>query len=137
MQKHTSLPIVREAENSPSLISRAARGAMEASWPLLRAGLFELDAGIQVQFDLARTALALERFRLPTGARPERMEELVPRYLPQVPLDPFDGQPIRYRRRQAGYLLYSVGPDGQDNDGREQDEVKSGEPCDWCFIVVR
>ncbi len=99
--------------------------------------LFELDPRIRVHFDLARTALAIERFRLPTDALPERLDELVPRYLPQVPIDPFDGQPIRYRRRPAGYLLYSVGADGQDNNGREEDEVKSGEPCDWCFIVVR
>jgi hypothetical protein len=99
--------------------------------------VFEVDPGIRVQSDLARTALAIERFRLPTDELPAHLEELVPRYLAQVPLDPFDGQPVRYRRRPAGYLLYSVGADGQDNDGREQDEVKSGEPRDSCFIVIR
>jgi hypothetical protein len=100
-------------------------------------GVFELDPRIQVHFDLARTALAIERSRLPTDELPTRLEDLVPRYLAQVPIDPFDGRPIRYRRRQTGYLLYSVGTDGQDNDGREQDEVSRGEPYDLCFVVIR
>ncbi len=55
----------------------------------------ELDARISAHFDLARTALAIERYRLATGKIPERLEELVPQYLRAVPTDPFDGQPIR------------------------------------------
>jgi hypothetical protein len=97
----------------------------------------EIDLRIRAHLDLARTALALERQRLVTRELPECLEELVPWYLPQVPVDPFDGKPIRYRRRQPGYLLYSVAEDGQDNGGQERDDVKNGEPYDWCFIVTR
>jgi hypothetical protein len=43
------------------------------------------------------------------GALPDQLGELVPRYLPALPLDPFDGQPIRYSRADA--LLSSVGDD--------------------------
>jgi hypothetical protein len=118
-----------------SLLHTVAQGWV----PVFTGGdrLFELDPRIQVHFDLARTALAIERSRLPTDELPTSLEELVPRYLAQVPIDPFDGRPIRYRRRQTGYLLYSVGTDGQDNDGREQDEVSRGEPYDLCFVVIR
>jgi hypothetical protein len=128
----------RELENELdqlSLLHAVAQGWV----PVFTGGdrLFELDPRMQVHCDLARTALAIERFRLPTDELPARLEELVPRYLPQVPIDPFDGRPIRYRRRQTGYLLYSVGVDGRDNDGREQDEVNSGEPYDLCFVVIR
>lgn len=31
--------------------------------------------------------------------------------------DPFTGQPLRYRRSGSHYLLYSLGPDGKDDDG--------------------
>jgi hypothetical protein len=118
-----------------SLLHTVAQGWV----PVFTGGdrLFELDPRIQVHFDLARTALAIERSRLPTDELPTSLEELVPRYLAQVPIDPFDGRPIRYQRRQTGYLLYSVGTDGQDNDGREQDEVSRGEPYDLCFVVIR
>jgi hypothetical protein len=36
--------------------------------------------------------------------------------LPNIPLDPFTGKPFKYRREGAGFVLYSVGEDG-DFDG--------------------
>ncbi|MCK4298670.1 MAG: hypothetical protein KAX80_04015, partial [Planctomycetes bacterium] len=46
--------------------------------------------------DLARTALALERYRLKQGRYPDALTDLTPDLLPDVPLDPFDGKPLRY-----------------------------------------
>jgi hypothetical protein len=97
----------------------------------------ELDARTRAGIDQAKTALAIERSRLATGKLPERLEELVPQYLAQVPIDPFDGQPLRYRLQQPGYLIYSVFEDGQDNGGKEKTDVPSGARYDWCFIVTR
>ena len=97
----------------------------------------ELDLRAQAHIDMARTALAIERYRLATGRLPERLEELVPQYIKEVPIDPFDGQPIRYRRADPGYLLYSILEDGQDNGGKEKTEVNRGDPYDWPFIVTR
>jgi hypothetical protein len=97
----------------------------------------ELDARVHAHLDLAGTALAIERYRLATSKVPERLEELVPQYLKEVPIDPFDGQPIRYRRTDPGYRLYSIGEDGQDNGGKEKAEVSRGDPYDWPFIVTR
>jgi len=97
----------------------------------------ELDLRSRAHLDLARTALALERYRLATTRVPEQLAELVPQYLERVPLDPFDGQPLRYRRTNPGYLLYSIDMDGQDNGGRDRDIAKKGESYDLCFIVTR
>jgi len=97
----------------------------------------ELDLRTRVHLDLARTALAIERYRLATGKIPERLEELVPQYLKAVPIDPFDGQPIRYVRTDPGYRLYSILEDGQDNGGKEKAEMKKGDAYDWPFIVTR
>jgi hypothetical protein len=97
----------------------------------------EQDLRARAHLELAKTALALERYRL-TGAKvQERLEELVPQYLKEVPSDPFDGNPIRYRRADPGYCLYSISNDGQDNGGREKTDVPSGAPYDWCFIVTQ
>jgi type II secretory pathway pseudopilin PulG len=73
---------------------------------------------------LATTSAAIERFRLEAKRLPQSLGELAPRFLPAVPTDPFDGQPLRYRRLAKGYLIYSVGQDGQDDGGREK-------PSDW------
>ncbi len=97
----------------------------------------ELSLRSQAHVDLARTALAIERYRLATGKVPERLEELMPQYLKEVPIDPFDGQPIRYKRADPGYRLYSILEDGQDNAGKEKTEVPRGDPYDWPFIVTR
>jgi hypothetical protein len=65
----------------------------------------------------ASSAVAAERFRLERGRWPESLEELVPAYLRAVPLDPFDGRPLRFRRLADGVVVYSVGPDGTDDGG--------------------
>jgi len=97
----------------------------------------ELDLRGRADLDLARTALAIERYRLATGQVPERLAELVPQYLDTVPLDPFDGRPLRYRRTDAGYRLYSVMEDGQDNGGITRAEANKGDPYDFSFTVNR
>ena len=66
----------------------------------------------------ARTAVALERWRLAKGTYPESLAALVPGLLPAVPHDVIDGQPLRYRRtEEGGYLLYSLGLDAKDDGG--------------------
>jgi hypothetical protein len=102
-----------------------------------QSGIAALDLRTRAQLDVARTALAIERFRLACGKTPEKLEELVPLYLEQIPVDPFDGRPLRYRRTESGYLLYTILEDGQDNGGRERVDAGSEEPRDWCFIVTR
>lgn len=73
---------------------------------------------MEIQRALTVTAIALKRFQLRHGAYPAALSELVPEYVVQVPTDPIDGRPLRYRLRGDGaYLLYSVGEDGEDNNG--------------------
>jgi hypothetical protein len=61
--------------------------------------------------------VAVERFRKANGRWPDRLDELTPRFLAAVPLDPYDGKPLRYRRLGDGVVVYSVGPDETDNGG--------------------
>jgi len=94
-----------------------------------------LDAAVRATaFNRATDAvIAVERFRRASGRLPEKLEELVPKYLPQVPADPFDGQPLRYVLRNKEYVIYSVGEDGVDNGGQGDD---AGRP-DLVFPVQR
>lgn len=58
----------------------------------------------------AQAAVAIERWRLAHPDRlPDTLAELVPAYLTAVPLDPYDGQPVRYKKLPVGYVVYSVG----------------------------
>jgi hypothetical protein len=73
---------------------------------------------------LAATALAVQLHRMDHGGQlPQRVEELVPKYLPSVPIDSLDQatSPIRYRREAAnGAILWISGQDGKDNGGKER-----------------
>jgi hypothetical protein len=65
----------------------------------------------------AYTAIAAERFRLAKGRWPKDLAELVPQYLDAVPLDPFDGKPLRYIRKGQAQVVYSVSQDREDQGG--------------------
>src|SRR5262249_35269283 len=71
----------------------------------------------QTVLHCAITMLAAERFRLRQGRWPASLGQLRPAYLQQILPDPYDGQPLRFRRVPDGVLIYSVGPDGVDNGG--------------------
>ena len=46
------------------------------------------------------------------------LNELVPGYLPSVPLDPFDHKPLRYILKAGNkWIVYSVGPNQKDEGG--------------------
>jgi hypothetical protein len=74
-----------------------------------------------------RVALALAAYRADAGRYPARLEELVPKYLPAVPGDLFAGGPLVYRPAGDGYLLYSIGINGLDEDGRSVDDNPRGD----------
>ena len=53
---------------------------------------------------------------------------------------PFDGQQLRYRRRDTGYVIYSIGQDLTDNQGEEKRTGKArSKQKEWdeTFIVER
>jgi hypothetical protein len=62
--------------------------------------------------------LALAQYAADHGEPPSQLTGLVPDYLPDVPNDPFSGQPLVYRTEPPGYVLYSVGQNCLDDGGR-------------------
>jgi hypothetical protein len=67
---------------------------------------------------ITRTVLALTLCKADTGAYPATLGALVPQYLPAVPLDPFDGKPLRYKPKGSGFVVYSIGEDMVDSGGK-------------------
>jgi hypothetical protein len=76
----------------------------------------------QAARDCAAAGVAVARYRLAHGAWPERLDQLVPELLAQVPSDPFDGAPLRYKTAAAGARIYSVGPNLRDDGGAAESE---------------
>ncbi|MHB8652150.1 MAG: hypothetical protein ACYC8S_03375 [Minisyncoccota bacterium] len=70
-----------------------------------------------------RTIIGIKAFKNDTGSYPQTLEQLVPNYLPSVPIDPFDGKPLRYSPEKK--IIYSVGKDGVDSGGSSGDDWKT------------
>lgn len=82
------------------------------------------EGAVVVRLRLAKTAVALERYRFAHQNRyPDSLNALVPEYLPTVPEDIFADSPPQYRRRGEGYVLYSIGSDRKDDGGSKENDV--------------
>ena len=75
---------------------------------------------------LLTTELALQCYHTDQSRAPERLDQLVPKYLQRVPTDPFNGQPLVYRAQGTNWLLYSVSLDGVDDGGKRTGRIASG-----------
>lgn len=80
---------------------------------------FAATAQYQTFADEAQIACALERYRLAKGQYPNALAALKPQFITKIPHDIINGQPLHYRRTEAGkFLLYSVGWNEVDDNGQ-------------------
>src|SRR5207244_12392963 len=87
----------------------------------------------------AYVGLAVERYRQAHHRWPDSLAALVPEFLQVLPSDPYNGSPLKYRRLDAGVVIYSVGPDGQDDGGNldRQNPTASGTDIGFQLWDVR
>jgi hypothetical protein len=113
--------------------------------------------GLDLRFEFWRLAhlrvtqagLAIERYRLAEGRLPESLKDLIPTYMQAVPLDPYDGRSLKYRKLvpsvveglKTGYVVYSIGYDMTDEGGAERGRGRDAQgralPWDITFIMER
>jgi hypothetical protein len=73
---------------------------------------------VEAARNLAITAIAIRRYELAHRRLPPTLNELVPRFLVKLPIDPFDGESLRYRAAsESEFVLYSIGANGVDDGG--------------------
>ncbi len=79
--------------------------------------LYEMVAEDEAQVDICRVGLALKLFQQKNGTYPETLDKLTPEFLENIPVDPFTGKALIYRQADAGFILYSSGPNQRDDNG--------------------
>ena len=97
----------------------------------------QVTAGNQTLANEGQIACALERYHFAHGEYPETLDALVPQLIEKLPHDIIGGQPLHYRRTEAGkFLLYSIGWNETD-DGGQVAPMKDGrtdmENGDWVW----
>jgi hypothetical protein len=101
------------------------------AWPLWVRETFKNRANRR----LCATALAISLYVNDQGSFPKSLEDLKPRYMTELPIDPMTfGELLRYKTGAAP-IIYSVGLDGTDDGGNDTDPV-AGMPRETKDIVV-
>ena len=72
-------------------------------------------------------AFGLAAYRSDIGKYPAKLDNLAPKYLPKIPDDLFTGKPLIYCPAADGYLLYSFGVNGIDDQGRNDEDNPPGD----------
>jgi len=95
---------------------------------------------VQMQQEMAVTAIALHRYGLRTGMLPTDLSALVPKYLPALPRDYINGKTLLYRLQPDGnFVLYSATVGSKDNGGyitlltdqRDSNQIWDGRDAVW------
>jgi len=85
----------------------------------------------EAEVSLMRLMFALEAYHRDNGEYPAALDDLLGHYIDEIPLDPFASNPageaFRYILEEPGFLLYSVGPNGVDEEGRGNNDVPKGD----------
>ena len=86
----------------------------------------------------AEVLLAATRERLASGTHPASIDALVPARLPSVPRDPFTTDaPLHLKATPEELLIWSVGPDGDDDGGPQKDSEEHDSSNDDIGLRMR
>lgn len=80
------------------------------------------------ELQATRVILALRAYQLTHGKLPADLNALVPEFLDSVPVDDFDGQPLRYSPERK--IVYSVGENLKDDGGNDSRGGRSNRQMD-------
>ncbi len=114
-------------------ISNSVSDTLIAMMEPVFAQALKSDDRVRIKSDLVRVGFALAACRAERGGYPMGLDDLVPKYLAALPTDRMNDQPLRYVVRESGFLIYSVGANGRNDDGanaerQNQDDISFEAP---------
>jgi hypothetical protein len=129
MPVEEQLDVLKDIDASAAQLPVLARMIAAAIVKVARASVRDV-----AQMRCAIVMVAAERYRRAEGHWPAAIADLVPKYLSDVPLDPFDGQALRMHRFEEGLVIYSVGENRKDDGGSiDQTPVSSSSMLDYGY----
>jgi hypothetical protein len=78
---------------------------------------FAVEDSANARLELTRVAAALALYRAEHDRYPEKLDDVVPDIMKELPRDLFHAKPYVYKPEGQGYLLYSTGENGVDEGG--------------------
>lgn len=105
-------------------------------FPAVQKVQYAADRIEQVQSNL-QLGFALVAFHRDHGRYPKKLETLVPEYVPQIPKDIFSGKQLIYQPTRNSFLLYSVGLNGKDDQGKTFGDDPPGDDLPVCMPLKK
>jgi hypothetical protein len=144
LSSQPNLPAARAAEPAPLECDTLTEWHVRYMSALIMpdyTGTWDRQMSDWTQRALVGVALGVRLYEIDHGQRPELLDELVPDYLPRVPVDLMaaDGRKIVYVRNDNNPLVYSVGMNARDEGGKYVQSTRatrrSGKPLPDDIIV--
>ena len=108
----------REAKAIEDRLNDRRRGIVTSLLAPALSGCIRSGVRSQAVHRAAAVAVAATRYLIEKGSLPKSLDDLVPAYLSLAPADPFvAGAPLRFKKTEEALIIYSVGPDGEDDGG--------------------
>ena len=131
------------------------------NWLLTADENFKMESKYYADIRTVKTGIALQSYYRKYGKDAEKLSDLVPEFLPEIPRDPYTGQELKYRKGKMthrfrsivekgnafdtkiedekiqGVRVYSVGKDLVDDGGRNWNGGSKKETSDIAFTIVR
>jgi hypothetical protein len=115
--KEVSLELSAKPDGQLSLADTNARNWLSTMFSFRNKYLRE-----KARLRSAAVALAAESYRQTHEGRwPEKLSDLTPDFIQELPVDPYNGQPLCYRILDDNVVIYSIGSDLVDDGGRIDD----------------
>lgn len=113
-----ALPPWRRTPDDANAPARASLASLHGIAIAASRAATRFEPALRLARDRAVLAIAIERFRRANDRGPRALSELVPAFLPALPIDPVTGVGYRSRIDEHGTLeVWSVGRDGVDDGG--------------------
>ena len=110
--------VTRQAAAIDKDLSERRQGIITTELAPALGGVMRSQARAQALHRSAEVLLAATKVRLKTGELPKSSEPLVPGFMIAIPRDPFLNEgPLIVKAGVDEWLVYSVGPDGEDDGG--------------------
>ena len=106
-----------QKDHLPGIVSGILKPAM--------AQVFHAQTRAVARHRAAAALVAATKHRLETSTLPESLDALVPGTIPTLPLDPFTADaPLRLKATPEECVVWSVGPDGEDDGGPQPPDAE-------------
>ena len=112
--------LLRGEGGTPEERARAAANVLIWDVQAAQAAAVTARMRLHAWLEATRVGVAVTGYHFEHGRYPESLDALVPTYLDRLPADPFgpEGGVLRYRVTRKGAMIYSVGSDGNDDEGQ-------------------